>query len=299
MSFAALDDGTRTRWLDWSSKQGRILTGGGKATALYTAERGFPFDASELPHHHLSNGNTHEVFARWRNSDVSGPCHQDAGAWLTGAWGRSIFVGGSEHTDEQSESCFNLQSPTLFIDIRIPKRHGVEFASSVAQLSDEQLRLLSRQHAFSGFTRRSVGDDSIADGLDVGALICTRHHIIDWNYLGVPRPRPNKWLAEPIEGTDGGDVDGNGGSSAAVAAAAGSVSKWKEWSYARGDHGQSYYMEQWYSLDGEALDGSAAAGGGRALLAMRATKESVAGEGRDACVVVVGDRFNCARLLSL
>ena len=28
---------------DWSAKQGRILTGGGRLNSLYTPQRGFPF----------------------------------------------------------------------------------------------------------------------------------------------------------------------------------------------------------------------------------------------------------------
>ena len=89
--------------------QGRILSGGGKALSLFTAKNGFAFDESELPHNHLSCGDTHGPFARWRLDDVAGPCHTNAGPWLTGAWGRRLFFGGSEHTDESTETCYNLQ----------------------------------------------------------------------------------------------------------------------------------------------------------------------------------------------
>ena len=57
--------------------------------------------------------------------------------------------------------------------------------------------------------------------------------MIDWNLLGVPRPRPNKWLAEASEVLPGGEPGDE------------VVQQWREWSYARRAHGQSYYMEQW------------------------------------------------------
>lgn len=41
--------------------------------------------------------------------------------------------------------------------------------------------------------------------------MATRHHCIDWNYVGEPRPRPNKWR---VEMGPGGDV-------------------WKEWGFAK------------------------------------------------------------------
>ena len=77
----------------------------------------------------------------------------------------SLFAGGGAHTDERTEATYNLQSPTLFIDIRIPHRRGVHFGGGggggggdVASLSDEQLRLLARQHAFGGYTLAALGE---------------------------------------------------------------------------------------------------------------------------------------------
>lgn len=42
-------------------------------------------------------------------------------------------------------------------------------------------------------------------------MVATRHHAIDWNYVGKPRPRPNKWR---VEMGPGGDI-------------------WKEWGFAK------------------------------------------------------------------
>ena len=81
-SSSTLGENVRARWLDWSAKQGRILTGGEKVLDFFSAENGFPFDQSELPHFHLGCKDTHETFARWRREDLSGPY---VGAWLTGA----------------------------------------------------------------------------------------------------------------------------------------------------------------------------------------------------------------------
>lgn len=256
-------------WLDWSAKQGRILTGGGVAESVFSAANNFAFDASELPHHHLAAGSTHDAFAQWRRDAETAAADARAPAWLTGAWGRAVFIGGWEHSNDDSETCYNLQTPSVFIDIRIPHRRGlVSDAASAAELSDAELRLLARQHAFGGYTRCNVGKGITAGWVNEGAMICTRHHAIDWNFLGTPRPRPNKWLAEPRLGVD-------------------RVDDWKEWSYARGASGQSYYMEQWYRLaQGDAGDGVVAA--------LRATSASAAAAG-DAMVIVCGDHFNYLR----
>ena len=114
---------------------------------------------------------------------------------------------------------------------------------------DLELRLFARRHAFAGYTRleplplpeealeinhggggrrgsvgggwesreiegrsrdrRTRGGDAGAEG--GGGSVATRHHCIDWNYVGEPRPRPNKWR---VEMGPGGDV-------------------WREWGFAK------------------------------------------------------------------
>lgn len=104
---------------------------------------------------------------------------------------------------------------------------------------DLELRLFARRHAFAGYTRvalvcpaSSATNSALPSGScssdtagregggvggvgrrrgDGGGLIATRHHAIDWNYVGLPRPRPNKWR---IEMGPGGD-------------------NWKEWGFAK------------------------------------------------------------------
>ena len=48
--------------LDWTSKQGLILTANGRANEFYSEARGFPCSEEELPHYHLLEGATRRVF---------------------------------------------------------------------------------------------------------------------------------------------------------------------------------------------------------------------------------------------
>lgn len=90
--------------------------------------------------------------------------------------------------------------------------------------------------------------------------MAVRHHAIDWNFVGKPRPRPNKWR---IEMNPSGDI-------------------WKEWGWARDEHNQHIYMEQWSRLPG----GSGSTG---QCVALR--RRPAAGV-LDAFIVVCGDHFN-------
>jgi len=233
--------------LDWTAKQGRVLTADGKATEFYTQERGFPFQQDELPHHHLMCSNTESTFSSWatENREKNPVC---------GVFSRPLFVGGFEHTTSHDEVVYNVQTNTLFIDMRIP-RIGQKLLKEVKgfdDMSDEQMRMFARRHAFAGYTRLQH---------EQNRPVCTRHHCIDWNFVGVPRPRPNKWFV---------DMQNDG-------------SVWKELSYAKDDHGQHYYWEQWirYNRDGN---------GNGLVLALR--KEKTKSDSRDGILVVVGDHFN-------
>lgn len=240
--------------LDWTAKQARILTGGGLAEQLYTAERGFAFSPQELPHFHLTQGTTHASFRQWAKSGRT--CSA-----LIGAWSRPLFSGGWEHTSDADEAVCNTQTAALFIDIRIPhSRPRLPDRQSLAECGSEELRLLARQHAFAGYTLPDDGD------VWSGKLTCTRHHAIDWNYVASPRPRPNRWRVElgPPE------LDASGQQAPA---------QWKEWSHARDDHGQSYYMERWSRMAGD--------GQGRA----RSAGFRRCGTSPDAMVCLVGEHF--------
>jgi hypothetical protein len=84
---------------------------------------------------------------------------------------------------------------------------------------------------------------------------------MDWNFVGTMRTRPNKWRVE-MGGT--GDV-------------------WKEWSFAKDDFGQCYYMERWERRPGDGR------GVGRCL-ALRCSADDQTLH-RDKMLLVVGDHF--------
>jgi hypothetical protein len=242
--------------LDWSAKQGRLLTDGGNALRYYSHENGFPFLPEELPHHHLERGDTHPVFNRWakercegRKNRTDGPPVLALSSTVTatmmqsspiiGAWKRSIFAGRWEHTTNKEEINFNVQTGTLFVDLRIPiskpigrwekLKHAVsnDRRQALKSLSDQELRLYARQHVFGGFSFLTT------ENKKPGRPLATRHHCVDWNYIpGKPRPRPNKWYIE-CENTSA------------------QTNRWKEWSYSTDENGQCYYYETWERIKGD------------------------------------------------
>ena len=202
--------------LDWTKKQGYILTCGGKAESFYTAERGFPFVETDLPHYHLLKGDTHSTFKDFRSSKL--PC-----SLIAGAWNRPLFTGGWKHSSDKEEYVYNIQTNNLFIDFRVPRSRELVLtskATSLDELNAYELRLYARQHIFAGYT--------VLDN-EKNRPVATRHHCIDWNFVGVSRPRPNKWWIEVND-------DDN--------------SAWKEYAYAKDDNGQHYYFEKWERLEG-------------------------------------------------
>jgi hypothetical protein len=243
------------RHLDWSDKQRRILTANGKAESYYTPERGFAFTESELPHFYLlqSTDTTRRTFQEWKERSGSNP--------IAGAWKRPLFYGGWENSTDQDERVFNVQTNTLFIDLRIPTTknrllllQNTENASSLRDLTAPQLKYYARQHIFAGY---SFPSDMRTDKKALFDTCYTRHHCIDWNFVGVGRNRPNKWWVE-IEAT--------------------TRNLWKEWAYAIDDTGQHYYCERWERLANASADGP--------VVALRKA------QGRDGVIVIVGDHFN-------
>ena len=268
--------------LDWTAKQGRILTDEGKAIEHYCSERGFPFASNELPHYHLENGDSHDVFHSWAAEAASSSSRldQEDHSPIVGAWSRPLFTGTWEHSTDKEETVYNIQTRSLFIDLRIPTGKPVERWENLLDgdndrncssrqafeaMSDQDLRLYARQHVFAGYSVISQEKNSGNEEMSNNFPLCTRHHCIDWNYVsGKPRPRPNKWY---IEGRNSSGKT--------------SFHTWKEWSYATGENGQCYYWEKWERISGDEL--------GQGLrLAMRKKKNSY----NDAILVAVGDHFN-------
>lgn len=206
--------------LDWSGRQKRILTANDHAEIYYTAERGFDYKPEELPHHYLALGSTDYEELR---------ATQHSYKPIVGVWNRTLFYGGFDFTTAEEEVTYNLQSASYFIDFRVPRarkewwraRRSELTAKDVRTVYDlkdgDDLKMYARQHIFAGFT---YVQPTSAPGKHV---VCARHHYIDWNYVGMPRSRPNKWYVE---------MDS-------------SQNVWKEWAYAKDDDDQYYYCEHW------------------------------------------------------
>jgi hypothetical protein len=239
-----------TELLDWTYKQGRILTCNGKATMFYSPERGFPFEKDELPHYHLMANTFDDTFLPCpaKNKALQNP--------ICGAFFRPIFVGGFEHSTDHDESVYNVQTNTLFIDLRIPRlgQKLFQHVKGFDSMTCEELKMYARRHVFAGYTRVSLQEQDERP-------VCTRYHCMDWNFVGVPRPRPNKWY---VEMSPCGDV-------------------WKELAYAKDNFHQHYYWERWERLK---RDGR----GHGLVLALK--REKYIDQERDGVIVVVGDHFS-------
>jgi hypothetical protein len=251
--------------LDWSLKQGRILNANGKAVEYYTADRGYPFQETELPHFYLQQGTTQQIFVSWLPAPSSCIC---------GAWKRPLFCGQWEHSTDNEESVYNVQTNSLFVDLpsnnnsnnNNNNNNNDNCTESLSTWTNEQLRYYARQHVFGGFSKVAIED---------GRNVCTRHHCIDWNYIGIPRPRPNKWWIEMHPNNSNKNPN----------------NIWKEWAYAKDENGQHYYLERWECLhDSHEYSDSI-----QQLQQQQQQQQRLAlrkQDGRDGILVLVGDHFN-------
>ena len=251
--------------MKWSAVQGHIVTGGGELVAC-TAE-GRDFHKEELPHYHLQMRSTRKQFEAWLQDPR---CKSDL---LCGCWSRPVFAGGWLHDSESMTEAFNLQTPSLFIDMRFPVDRPTEHlrqAGSVEACTDEELMQLAQQHCFAGYSLPSEG---VQGGLDADKPHFTRHHIIDWNFHPrFPRPRPNKWWVQ---------VSPDGQS-------------FKEFSFARNALSLPVYFEQWRRREGDS-------GGLKYLAARREVGCPIeaAEQGRepesDGLFIIMGNHFAFAK----
>jgi len=190
---------TEQKLLQWGSTQGHILTGGGILEAQSIP--GVHFQEEHLAHYWLKKRVTKQILRQWLDRNFRSFS-------IVGAWDRPLFSGGWMESTEHDTESFNLQTPSIFIDMRIPKLRPtahIRTRENLASCSDNELRLLARQHCFAGYSFPEP-DKSIEKS---GALVFTRHHIIDWNYHpSFPRSRPNRWWVQTKdvenskEGTD-------------------------------------------------------------------------------------------------
>jgi hypothetical protein len=295
----------REQHLDWSAKQSRILNDNGNVITYYSPENGYPYVPHELPHHYMEQGDTHVVFQNWARKQcqlsLSGSSVEEQRPLfvlpnsvtvnmlptspIIGAWKRTIFAGRWEHTSHVHEVTYNIQTGTLFVDLRIPitkptklweekklkllcgnenNNAGIINNNNIRQvldsLTNDELRLYARQHVFGGYTVLTT------ESTCPNRVLGTRHHCIDWNYIiGKPRVRPNKWYIECDENNTGNLP----------------MNRWKEWSYATDMNGQCYYYEIWERIHNDEL------GKDGLCLAMRQRNSAT-----DGIFVVVGVSLN-------
>jgi hypothetical protein len=272
----------REQHLDWSSKQSRILNDNDNVLTYYSPENGYPYVPHELPHHHMEQGDTHVVFQNWAkkqcqlslsSSEEQGPLFVLPNSVtvkmlptspIIGAWKRTIFAGRWEHTSHVDEVTYNIQTGTLFVDLRIPvtkptklweKKLKLIFGNDnnsginnniqkqvLDSLTNDELRLYVRQHVFGGYTVLTT-ESSSSPHHPPNRVLATRHHCIDWNYIiGKPRVRPNKWYIECEESYT---------TTTATTGQQRPMNRWKELSYATDKNGQCYYYEIWKRIQND------------------------------------------------
>jgi hypothetical protein len=198
----------------WQEKQGAILTGNNALVSYSLPHR--DFQVCDLPHYLLSKKITRKAFKAWLKANRRSNA-------IIGCWSRPVFAGGFLESTEYDTAAFNLQSPSLFIDMRFPHSRSATLNSktSFRDCSLDELFNLSQQHCFGGYSLPELPLSS--------SQLFTRHHIIDWNYHpAFPRNRPNRWFVQYYEDPK---LPGN--------------DSFKEYCYIRDKDGVPLYYERW------------------------------------------------------
>lgn len=244
----------------WQQNQGYIVTGGGQVVLF--SESGKDFSDSDLPHYLLHHNQSHETFRAWLKANRRSSS-------VIGCWSRPIFAGGWRESSFHDTSAYNLQTPSLFIDMRFPTKQPstrIQSLGSLCACSIADLRVLAQQHCFAGYslpdTPRQNGPIQLNSDKHP---TFTRHHIIDWNLHPLfPRKRPNCWWVEVSDETNDGD------------------GSFKEHSSVRNPAtGLPVYFERWARIP---------------PFPKQKTKYFAARKlgGRDAVIIIVGDHFALA-----
>ncbi|CAM9206172.1 unnamed protein product, partial [Ectocarpus fasciculatus] len=239
---------------NWSKKQGYILTGGGVLEGLMLPGR--DYEERDLPHYHLRQKSSEAVFAQWIRES-----RRHFG--IVGAWSRPLFSGGWAESTDQDTVAFNLQTPSVFVDLRFPvdRPNSLSKLSSLEEYSLLELRKLGRQHCFAGYSLPETGHPA-------DSPVFTRHHVIDWNFHpAFPRSRPNRWRVEVKE----------------------DKSCFKELSTALDPHGVPVYFERWARRDHDSMGEKYFAARRKCRIGSSESSDIV-----DAILVVVGDHFAVA-----
>ena len=231
------------------------------------------------PHVHMLAGNTHEVY--WRLREQIGSDERGA-AMIAGAYSRPLMMQNANFF-VQTESELNvvdLQTHSLFVDIRIPTDRLRTGAGSLAEMTPQALQDLARCHCFAGY---SVVNYDIA-GYE-GLPVCNRLHCIDWAPIDGDKNN-NQWRVQPVWDKGG----------------------WVELGVLKDEFAQAAYVEHWETLpgtrEGPFLALRRAAGEPSLPWPTMPTLTVVVlfrgpGQGRDAILVVAGGHLSQTTLLAV
>jgi hypothetical protein len=162
--------------------------------------------ATFLPHQFLLQGECRSKFAGLRANGANSSI-------IAGAYDRLADISSADFSCDTETVCIDIQTPSIFVDIRIPKNRPEVRANSVEELTIDEMRSLSSQHCFAGY--------SVVNHDRFGVPICTRYHAIDWR--PPPRLLSNQWRIQPLWEKGG----------------------WVEWSVRMDSFNQAEYIEHW------------------------------------------------------
>ena len=193
--------------------------------------------------------------------------------------------GGWLESTSADTAAFNLQSSTMFIDMRIPTNRPRDLClrTCLQDCSDFELRILSRQHCFAGYTLPEEENDRKS-----GEPVFTRHHIVDWNYHpSFPRSRPNRWwvvLQTPTTYDSATVATSSTDKSRCTKEAEPYLpASFKEFSTTRDSHGVPIYFERWQRISPLGMQRE------RRVVLWRPGSDSY----RTAVLLVIGNHFAC------
>ena len=212
---------------------------------------------SHGPHEHTLAGTF------WNHVPNAQPVHVIAGAYR-----RGVEVAPSKLMADTSTRAVTVQTPHLFIDLRIAASRPQTCARPLDELTNPELvSIIVSTHCFGGVTLREptrpppLDGTSVFDNVPPGhTCVCTRWHLLDWQPF--PRLTPNRWSVQELWSSGG----------------------WAEWSVRRDPAGQAAYIEHWMELRGSRSGTYVAL---RRLTASSASSSSSS----EALLLVAGDSF--------
>jgi hypothetical protein len=130
-------------------------------------------------------GTSWEAFARLKQAE-------QGAALIAGAYNRPLNVRYLTLVvdTEANVNTVDIQTPSIFVDIRIPTDRPNVSGTALSELTLDELVALSKQHCFAGY---SVIEHDVA-GYE-SYPVCNRFHAIDMQ--PTPRLYPNQWRVQP------------------------------------------------------------------------------------------------------